>query len=241
MKIKCLSSNSIKIIAVVCMVLDHIGFMLYPQIYWLRAVGRLAFPLFAYFIAEGCKYTRNKLRYFTLIFAFGVIFQLVYDLVVGDSGPYNIFLTFALSIAIVYCLYFFKRAILLKKRILEYSIIFVLVTTLIVFLSLKLNFDYGIFGVLLPVFVSLPNFYKLPAPNKIKAVDNEYIKLLLFTIGVCLMPLSNELGNLLFWGLLSVPILLLYNGKRGKLNLKYMFYIVYPLHIVIIYYISIYF
>ena len=238
MKIKILSSNLIKIIAVVCMVLDHMGLMLFPEVYWLRVLGRISFPLFAYCIAEGCKYTRNKIRYFSLIFCFGVIFQLVYDIVVGGGDPYNIFLTFSLSILIIYCLDYLKMAIFNKKYILEHITLTACVIIACVFLCYFLDFDYGIFGVLLPVFVSIPTATK-NAPEKLKKLDNGYIKALFLALGICLMPLSNELGKLLYWGLLSIPILLLYNGKRGRLNLKYLFYIVYPLHIVVIYYISI--
>ena len=53
----------------VCMTIDHIGAMLFPQAVWLRVIGRLAFPLFSYCIAEGCRYTRNKARYFGSVFA----------------------------------------------------------------------------------------------------------------------------------------------------------------------------
>ena len=46
-----LSGNALKILALVAMTLDHIGVILYPFMPWLRAVGRLAFPIFAYMIA----------------------------------------------------------------------------------------------------------------------------------------------------------------------------------------------
>lgn len=61
---KQLTKNQLKILAMVCMTIDHIGAMLFPQAVWLRVIGRLAFPLFSYCIAEGCRYTRNKARYF---------------------------------------------------------------------------------------------------------------------------------------------------------------------------------
>ena len=48
-----MSSFLLKIIAAVTMLIDHAGLMLFPQATWMRAVGRLAFPLFAFCIAEG--------------------------------------------------------------------------------------------------------------------------------------------------------------------------------------------
>ena len=56
---KGLTNNQLKLIALVTMTLDHIGVVLFPQAQWLRIVGRLAFPIFAYMIAEGCRHTAN--------------------------------------------------------------------------------------------------------------------------------------------------------------------------------------
>ena len=55
-----LTGNQLKLIALITMTIDHIGFMLLPQVKILRAIGRIAFPIFAYMIAEGCQYTRNR-------------------------------------------------------------------------------------------------------------------------------------------------------------------------------------
>ena len=65
-----ISGNALKFLAAAAMLVDHIGLILFPKIFVLRAIGRLAFPLFAYMIAEGCRYTRHKARYLLLIFAF---------------------------------------------------------------------------------------------------------------------------------------------------------------------------
>ena len=59
-----LNGNHLKLIAVFTMLLDHVGILLFPQIRLLRILGRLAYPIFAFMIAEGCRYTKNKLRYF---------------------------------------------------------------------------------------------------------------------------------------------------------------------------------
>lgn len=59
---KILNNNQLKIIACIFMLIDYIGFFLYPEIIILRYIGRLAFPLFAFFIAEGAYYTKNKIK-----------------------------------------------------------------------------------------------------------------------------------------------------------------------------------
>jgi hypothetical protein len=57
-----LTGNQLKLIAAGAMLADHVGLMFFPEAELLRIIGRLAFPIFAFMIAEGCKYTRNKLR-----------------------------------------------------------------------------------------------------------------------------------------------------------------------------------
>ncbi len=53
-----ISNFSLKIIACIAMTIDHIGYLLFPNIIVFRIIGRLAFPILAYLIAEGCKYTK---------------------------------------------------------------------------------------------------------------------------------------------------------------------------------------
>ena len=70
MKLKFLSANAIKIIAVILMLLDHVCLYFFPHIVIIRHICRGGLILFAYFIAEGCKYTKNKLKRFLMIFIF---------------------------------------------------------------------------------------------------------------------------------------------------------------------------
>ena len=64
MKFGIFSNNVLKIIACITMLLDHMGFILFPQYPIFRIIGRIAFPIFAFLLAEGCYYTKNKLRHF---------------------------------------------------------------------------------------------------------------------------------------------------------------------------------
>ena len=95
-----LTKNQLKILAMVCMTIDHIGAMLFPQAVWLRVIGRLAFPLFSYCIAEGCRYTRNKARYFGSVFACGAVCVIAFLPFGGFYG--NALITLSLSILLLY-------------------------------------------------------------------------------------------------------------------------------------------
>ena len=98
-----LTGNQLKIIALIAMTCDHVGFHLLPQYEFLRWIGRLAFPIFAYMIAEGAKYTKNRLRYFLQMFSIGFLCQAVYYFAMGSLYQ-CILITFSLSVLLIYAL-----------------------------------------------------------------------------------------------------------------------------------------
>ena len=61
--IRCLDGTMLKIIAMISMVIDHVGDMFFPELLWLRMIGRLAMPVFAFCITEGYIHTRNRKKY----------------------------------------------------------------------------------------------------------------------------------------------------------------------------------
>ena len=96
-----LTGNQLKLLALISMTLDHIGLMfewLPPETrLLLRIAGRLAFPIFAFMIAEGCRHTRNMKRYFATLVICGVVCQGVY-LMFLKSFYMCVFVTFSLSV-----------------------------------------------------------------------------------------------------------------------------------------------
>ena len=79
-----LSGNALKLLAAPFMTADHVGLMFFPGIEAFRILGRLAYPVFAYMIAEGCKYTRDRKRYFLMLFGLATACQVVYFLFDGS-------------------------------------------------------------------------------------------------------------------------------------------------------------
>ena len=73
-----LTGNQLKLIALITMTLDHVGMLLLPRVRILRAIGRIAFPIFAYMIAEGCQHTRNRKKYLLSMASFATVCQVVY-------------------------------------------------------------------------------------------------------------------------------------------------------------------
>ncbi len=230
------SSSTLKLIACFFMLADHIGLTFFPSDDIFRIVGRSAFPLFAFFIAEGCRYSKHWLRRFLLIFSIGILFLAFY--LVYDGKLYgNIFLTFSVSILLDRIIYSCKKYFFADIKLYKLFIcLLIIIPTLILlyFLYGTVRFEYGFFGMLLPVIINLTNYKDINAPNFLKKLDIHLSKILLFSLGLILVSLNGNLGALQFYCLLSLPFILLYNGKPGCKGLKYVFYIFYPAHLVII-------
>ena len=110
-----MTSNMIKLIACISMFIDHAGLQLFDNNIIMRSVGRLAMPLFAFFIGEGCRHTSNRLKYFLRVFVLGVICQIAYTANEIASGSFcsvylNILFTFSISILICFAYLNFEES-----------------------------------------------------------------------------------------------------------------------------------
>ena len=229
---KGLNTNQIKLIAAVSMLLDHVGYFLFPTVTVFRILGRLAFPIFAFCLAEGCRYTRNRLRYWLSISICAVVFQAVAVFSVGGFGlsfspavifsiPVNIFGTYAVAILLCYLFDFTKTRKIGGFLLLGLAVFAVYV------LSRYVEFDYGFLGILLPLSAYV---FETNAETSV----GKWAKYLSFSL--VLAALSALSGwSVQYYSLLAVPILSFYNGQYGSKRFKYWFYVFYPLHLILIY------
>ncbi|MBQ3708527.1 MAG: hypothetical protein II889_11555 [Clostridia bacterium] len=237
-----MSSFLLKLIAAASMLLDHTGILFFPGRDIFRILGRLAFPLFAFCIAEGFRYTRSRWKYFLRIFVLGTLCQIVYTIAERDFYL-GILITFSLSIALMAALDCVKTALRGEKSALAKGLerllgceigetadralttaVFVAGCFGVFWLTTAVKVDYGFFGVMLPVTCSL--------------FEERAQRLVMFTACLLCLAVSETGWPIQYWSLLAVPLLILYNGKPGKVRMKYFFYIFYPLHLVILYGIS---
>lgn len=235
-KLRFLSGNSIKILAALAMVIDHVGLLFFPFDPVFRMIGRLALPLFAYMIAEGCKYTKNKLKYLLLMAGMGTVCQIVYYLYNG-SLDMCVLVTFSLSILIIYALQFVKKCTDNENGTLGMEILSaILLVGALAFafaFCARFNVDYGFFGCLLPVFIALGDTFAPTMPEKNVKAQSELItllKLLLLAVGLWLLAKDVD-WDLQYYSFFALIILFFYNQKRGKWRMKYFFYLFYPLHL----------
>ena len=217
-----LTGNQLKLIALVTMTIDHMGMILFPRYGIFRIVGRLAFPIYAYMIAEGCRHTRSMAKYLGSLATVAAVCQLVYFVALG-SLYHCILVTFSLSACLILLL---QKAMETKKTALWLAVgagiagAF-LITELLPGLLPGTDFavDYGFWGVMLPVCVYC-------------ARDRRQQ---LAVAAVCLALLAYGIGWVQWFALLALPLLALYNGQRGKWKMKYFFYLYYPAHLVGLY------
>lgn len=223
-----MSSFVIKIIAAASMLIDHMGLLLFPQYRFMRILGRLAFPLYAFCIAEGFYYTRDRKRYFWQIFVLGLLCQIVYF--IADGSMYlGVLIAFSLSILLMWTLDGVKKALAAKDGTMKAAAIFVLSLAAVAALCHIMTVDYGFVGILLPVLAF--------------ASDKKWLRLGLFSLGLvalCAVIYCSGGLDVQWWALAALPLLALYNGKPGKYRMKYFFYVFYPVHLAILYLIAVF-
>lgn len=125
-------NDALKIIGIVTMAVDHIGLILFPQVIFLRIIGRLAFPIFAWYLAEGYVHTSSRKKYAMRLGLFAMATQAPYYLATNLNNL-NIFFTLLVGLFAIDC---FR-----KKRYIS--------TVAIILLSGLIPLDYSFYGVLM--------------------------------------------------------------------------------------------
>ncbi len=216
-----LSGNQLKLIAMAAMTCDHVGLYLLPQLPLLRILGRLALPIYAYMIAEGCRYTHDRGRYLGRLALLALVCQVVYFFAMGSLYQ-CILVTFSLSVVLIWGLERAGEGGPGEKLLAAAGVLGVWFLCEILPRALPAGdfaIDYGFFGVLLPVLVYFGR-------DKRK-------KLALLTLGLCLLGIA--CGGVQWWALAAVPLMACYSGRRGSWRMGSLFYLYYPAHLVVIY------
>lgn len=212
-----MSSFVLKILACFFMLIDHIGFVFFPNIDIIRAIGRLAYPIFAFQVTIGYSKTRSKEKYILRMILFTIVSQLPFYLLrkVSISNPtlmLNVGATLTCGLLAIYCLDKIRIPLLKYLGI-----------SLVILMSIVIPMDYSWYGVLMVLI-----FYIFRNDK----------------IGICvfysvLIPLYCFYKETSFYvpSLFALIPILLYNGEKGK-SIKYLFYIFYPLHMLLLAYIK---
>lgn len=210
-----LSGSALKIIAVISMVVDHCAYyfmdgntMAYEV---MRCFGRIAFPVFAFLVAEGFAHTRNRMRYFLSLLLFAAVSEVPWYLLNGADGTHNVMFTLALGVA----------ALAAFERLREHRVLCCCSMLLMAWLAAWSGTDYEWRGVLM-----IMVFYLLGMVKNTSVTSRRMLQLLFA------FPLMMHYG--ITGALLACAVIFLYDGTRGFIHgnvAKYGFYALYPIHL----------
>ena len=221
-----LSGSALKVIAVLSMLSDHCAYYLMEHgtsVYEiLRCFGRIAFPVFAFLIAEGFANTSNRIRYLLTILGFAVISELPWYLLNGADGSHNVMFTLSLGVV----------ALAAFDRLCEHGPICFVAVMLVSSLAWLTGTDYEWQGVVMIVILYILRRQTIEPWSSRHQVNfpAQSLRQVIFTF-----PIMAAYG--LTGAILSSAIIFLYDGTRGGIKgaaAKYSFYAFYPLHIWII-------
>ncbi len=242
---KGLTTNNLKIIAIICMLIDHIGFYFYESLpfdvyYSLRIIGRCAMPIFSFLILQGFLHTKSHKKYFLRLFLLAIITQSIFILLkiinikyypsyqTDIDKDFNIVLSFAISIIMLMIM---EYKLEIKEK--NYNVIFNILKFILIALLFSIYFIIDIdYFISVPVMIIV--FYFI---NKI--FSKEILKKILICITIFVISIIEQQFIGIFTAL-AFPFILLYNGNLGKKSnaLKYSFYIFFPLHHFILYFLA---
>ena len=237
--------NVLKWVAIAAMLIDHtaavMGGWLPPLCSGLmRDVGRIAFPIFAYGIAQGCVYTHSARRYLGRLLLFAVLSEIPYQLALGDGslgfGLFNVFFTLLAGAA---CCQIVKFCRSKGKR---WAWAAVIPVGAIVLLCEMQHTDYGGFGVL---GIVLPYLFWESKPARIIALGSVVALIYIvvnhfqgFSMPLYWIYAPENVGSMVretLFALAGVGLIALYNGQPGSKRGKWVFYIFYPAHLLALY------
>lgn len=223
-----LDGGALKGIAAALMLTDHVGAILLPEVPVLRCVGRLAFPIFAFFIAEGYAHTRDFGRYFRRLAILAVVSEIPFNLENGavfDLTRQNVLWTFCLALLTLRGLEALGR----ERGFGRWAGCGLVLAAGFAAGEL-LRTDYGGWGVVTVALLYLCR-------------DGKYAKLWLLLamaavnglgMGSLTMPVFGGEMSIQIFAVAALPVIWLYNGQAGPKGLRRAFYVFYPAHLLVL-------
>lgn len=223
-KIQVLNGAQLKYIAFASMLIDHankaiilpyleVGSTLSKISSIFDVLGRIAFPLFSFFIVEGFFRTHSRKKYLLNLLFFAVISEVPYDMfsskVFLEFRLNNVLFSLALSLISIWILDEFRNKF--EEKLGNFWILFSIPLLIVMyFVSIFVSGDYDFHAILTAFFFYI--FYDKPLTSAFFA----YISII------------KE-----WWSILGFGLTIMYNGKKGKQN-KIFNYLFYPVHLFIL-------
>ena len=248
------TGNGLKLFAMAIMLIDHIGAAIILCYYYqtfsadwrtvymtMRIIGRVAFPIFAFMIAMGARFTHDIRKYLLRLGIFALLSEIPFDLAFDFAEPgkfvefthQNVYFTLFLGLLALCCLQVFQR----KWR---FGIVpGVIVLLLLMAAALLLRTDYDATGVLC-IFLFYIGADKQPEvriPTFLAALVAPAVS---FSLELAPFSWDVHLNQLELYAMAALLPILLYNGNKGiKMN-RFIYYVFYPGHLLLLYFIKIF-
>jgi hypothetical protein len=225
-----IDATTLKWIALIAMVIDHVAAVFFDHeaaaYFVFRAIGRLSFPIFAFLITQGYVHTRDRNKYALRLLVFAVISELPYDLAFCNSiysfKKQNIFFTLLIGLLVIRLMDYITSELKMPKWVVENEMVVLVQSGLqmmailaICFFAHKAHLCYTYPGILLIVL-----FYSFR-----ERTDGIVWPNVMF---------SFMYGKVQLFGMAAIIPLSLYNGKPGNRKYKWLFYIFYPAHLIVL-------
>lgn len=220
MKFKCLPQEALKLIACITMLLDHIGATLFPYTLWLRVVGRLAFPIYAFLLYQGFRHTRSTSKYLLRLAISMLLSELPFDILFYGRFTWehqSVMVTLLLSLSMVASMDRIKRPVYKLLPLIPFALLSEFACT-----------GYGGLGVLTVALFALTDGITHEKPVQL-------LGLLLLNFAFDSFPihiLGLSIPIQLFAAFAMIPIAL-YSGRKVTRSraLQWLFYAFYPAHL----------
>ncbi|MBP1930014.1 hypothetical protein J2Z37_000001 [Ammoniphilus resinae] len=198
-------------IAMLTMLIDHVGLIFFPDREWFRIIGRIAFPLYCWFLVQGYRHTRNLKKYMWRLFLLACISQIPYTLALGQ-WELNVIFTLLLGLLALYSIdhiqdektkWFFTLGIFIA--------------------AVAIPMDYGLYGILLILL-----FHSFDEGKLI--LRHFFLNLLfLFAYGV-------DFGIQLF-SILGSILIVLFPSYQPLTKYRWLYRSFYPAHLTILFFV----
>lgn len=231
------SGQAIRLAAICAMLCDHILVTIAPEHSWLTYIGRIAFPLFAFLVAEGFYHTTSRSAYFVRILLLAAISEIPFDLMrsgkLSDPETQNVLWTLALGLLTIIAVHYVKTRI---DNVVATGAAAVAAATFTMYLADDLLTDYygyGVLTVLLFYIMRDLRYEKLGQLFGLTLINVVWMNGAVVTWHINETALSLPLQS---FALFSLFFIWKYNETRGPDNtiLRYMSYAFYPVHMLIL-------
>lgn len=230
-----ISANMLRLLAIVLMLTDHIWatFMVFGD--WMTYIGRLAFPIFAFQLAEGFVHTSNLKKYILRLLVFALITEIPFNLFCSSSWVYpyhqNVLFTLLLGLLAIAVI---DKARNSEDKKSKASVLWLLLIGVVSIIGFT---DYGFLGVLTVIMFYLVRGYKITP--LLQLIGMVVIHVFLFEGQNIIFEVFNHTIEFPVQGFAVfalIPIWL-YNGKKGRSSkiMQYGFYAFYPVHMLVLY------